>query len=129
MSEAELISLFVESSQALDSNFEFWLTVSFALLVASYLVAEKLPFPVFLITVFLYIVSTGLFMLRGATMGRMLTSIRDQLDALNSETTVISSAENYSVAVLYFEIMITGSLATIAFVYWRFRRLREHADA
>ena len=129
LSEADLISLFIESSQALDSNFEFFLTVSFAVLVASYLVTEKLPFPVFLITILLYIVSTILFMIRGATMGRTLTSIRDQLDAMNSETLLISANENLLVAGLYFVIMITGSVSTSAFVYWRYRKLLSQGDA
>jgi hypothetical protein len=129
MSEADLISLFLESSQALDSNFEFFLTVSFAVLVASYLVTEKIPFPVFLITISLYLVSTILFMIRGATMGRTLTSIRDQLDAMNSEISLISANENLVVAGLYFVIMIAGSLTTIAFVYWRFRKLRGRGIA
>jgi hypothetical protein len=125
LNEADLLNLFIESSQALDSNFEFWLTVSFALLVASYLVTEKIPYPVFLMTVFLYVVSSILFMVRGMTMGRMLTSIRDQLVAMNSETTLISAAENLFVAALYFVVMITGTAATIAFVYWRFKDLRS----
>lgn len=129
MNEADLISLLIASSQALDSNFEFWLTVSFALLVASYLVTEKIPYPVLLTTVFLYLVSTILFMVRGMTMGRMLTSIRDQLDAMNSETALISANENLFVAALYFVIMITGSVTTITFVYWRFRKVRIQEGA
>jgi hypothetical protein len=124
LSEAELISLFLETSQALDSNFEFWLTVSFALLVASYLVRERLPYSVFMLTTFLYIVSTLLFTFRGMTTGRTLTSIRDQLDAINTETVLISANENLVVAGLYFVIMIIGTVATIAFVYWRFQKLR-----
>ena len=114
MNEADLLNLFIESSQALDSNFEFWLTVSFALLVASYLVTEEVPYPVFLTTTFLYIVSTALFIVRGMTMGRMLTSIRDQLVAMNSESALISAGENMLVALLYFVVMITGTAATIA---------------
>lgn len=129
MSEAELISLFVEISQALDSNFEFWLTISFALVVASYLVTERVPLAIVVVTIFLYIVATVLFMLRGATMGKMLSSIRDQFDAMNTDTFVLSAYENYSVAVLYFVTMVAGSLMTIAFVYWRFHRLRSQADA
>lgn len=129
MTEAELISLFIESSQALDSNFEFWLTVSSALLVASYLVTERIPLAVFLITIFLYVVSTILFMIRGANMGRTLSSIRDQLDAMNSEISVISASENFTVAALYFVIMITGSITTAIFVYWRYRRLHARGDA
>jgi hypothetical protein len=125
LSEAELIGLFLETSQSLDSNFEFWLTVSFALLVASYLVTERLPYSVFMLTMFLYIVSTVLFMLRGMNTGRTLTSIRDQLDARNSEIVLIGADENMVVAGLYFVVMITGTVATIAFVYWRFRKLRE----
>jgi hypothetical protein len=129
MNEADLINLFLESSQALDSNFEFFLTVSFAVIVASYLITEKIPFPVFLITISLYLVSTILFMIRGATMGRTLTSIRDQLDAMNSEISLISANENLLVAGLYFVTMIAGSLTTIAFVYWRFRKLRGSGTA
>jgi hypothetical protein len=125
LSEAELIGLFLETSQSLDSNFEFWLTVSFALLVASYLVTERLPYSVFMLTMFLYIVSTVLFMLRGMNTGRTLTSIRDQLHARNSEIVLIGADENMVVAGLYFVVMITGTVATIAFVYWRFRKLRE----
>ena len=129
MSEVELISLYIESSQALDNNFEFWLTASSALLVASYLVTERIPFSVFSIATFLYIASTILFMIRGATMGRTLTSIRDQLEALNSETSLIGANENLAVAALYFVIMVTGSTATILFGYWRFRRLQKAQDA
>lgn len=129
MTEAELISLFIESSQALDSNFEFWLTVSSALLVASYLVTERIPLAVFLITIFLYVVSTILFMIRGANMGRTLSSIRDQLDAMNSEISVISASENFTVAALYFVIMITGSITTAVFVYWRYRMLHARGEA
>jgi hypothetical protein len=129
LNEAELISLLIESSLALDSNFEFWLTASFALLVASYLVKEEIPYPVFLITSFLYIVSTILFMVRGMATGRMLSSIRDQLGTMNSETAIISANENLLVAALYFVIMITGTATTIAFVYWRFRKLRTQGGA
>jgi hypothetical protein len=129
LNEADLISLFIQSSQALDSNFEFWLTASFALLVASYLVTEEIPYPVFWITTFLYVVSTVLFMVRGMTMGRMLTSIRDQMAAMNSETALISADENQLVALLYFVIMIAGTATTIAFVYWRFRKLRNQGGA
>jgi hypothetical protein len=125
LTEADLINLFIASTQALDSNFEFWLTASFALLVAAYLVTEEVPFPAFLITMFLYIVSTILFMVRGMATGRMLTSIRDQLAAMNAKTALISGNENQLVAVLYFVIMITGTVATVAFVYWRFRELRK----
>ena len=128
MSEAELI-LFIESSQALDSNFEFWLTASSALLVASYLVTERIHFSVFFVATFLYIASTILFMMRGATMGRTLTSILDQLRALNGETSLISANQNLAVAALYFVIMVTGSTATVLFVYGRYRRLHNSRDA
>lgn len=123
MNEAELLSLFLEALQTLDSNFEFWLTVSFALLVASYLVTERLPKPLLVITVFLYLASTLLFMLRGMNIGKTLTSIRDQLEAMNSEVALISASENLFVAGLYFIVMIVGAIGTVAFVYWRYRRV------
>ena len=125
MTEAELINLFIESSQALDSNFEFWLTVSFALLVASYLVTEEIPKSVFLVTISLYAAATALFMVRGMTMGRTLSSIRDQLESMGTTTSIITAGENYFVAGLYFIIMLGGTAATMIFVYWRFRRLRN----
>ena len=125
MTEAELINLFIESSQALDSNFEFWLTVSFALLVASYLVTEEIPKSVFLVTISLYAAATALFMVRGMTMGRTLSSIRDQLESMGTTTSIITAGENYLVAGLYFIIMLGGTASTMIFVYWRFRRLRN----
>ena len=125
MSEAELIGLFLEASQNLDSNFEFWLTASFALIIASYFLTEKLPYSVFWLAMFLYVSSTLLFMVRGMTAGRTLTSILDQLKALNTETALISTNENLLVAFLYFVIMVVGTVSTIAFVYWRFRKLSE----
>ena len=129
MSEADLVNLFIESSMALDNNFEFWLTASFAMLIASYLVTERIPFVVFLITMCLYLLSTVLFMIRGMAMGRTLTSIRDQLTAIDAETAVVGSGENLMVAGLYFVIMVPGTVATIAFVYWRYRRLKNQAKA
>jgi hypothetical protein len=125
VTEAELINLFIETSQALDNNFEFWLTVSFALLVPSYLVTEEIPRPVFLVTTSLYAAATALFMARGMTMGRTLTSIRDHLESMGTTTSIITAGENYLVAGLYFIIMLGGTASTIIFVYWRFCRLRN----
>jgi hypothetical protein len=47
------------------------------------------------------------------------------LEALNTETALISTHENLLVAFLYFLIMVVGTASTIAFVYWRFRKLGE----
>ena len=113
LSEAELIGLFLETSQTLDSNFEFWLTVSFALLVASYLVTERLPKLVMVLTLSLYVTATVLFMVRGMNTGRTLTSIRDQLEAMNSETALISAGENLFVAVQVFGQRLTAGLALL----------------
>ena len=87
-------------------------------------ISERIPRSVFVITISLYLASTALFMGRGMAMGRTLTSIRDQLEALGSTTSIISSAENSLVAFLYVVIMVGGTAATIAFVAWRFRRLK-----
>lgn len=125
MSEAELLQLFLAASQALDSNFEFWITASFALLVASHFTNVKIPMPMFAIVLGLYISGSLLFTVRLYTMGRTVTSIRDQLESIGAETAIISAMENTLVAGLYFLVVLVGTVATALFVIAKYRILQE----
>lgn len=125
LSEAELVELFLLAVQTLDSNFEFWVTASFALLVASYFVREEISAPMFTIITGLYISASALFSIRLYTTGRTITSIRDQLESMDAETAIISTAENFLVSGLYFLVVVVGTASTLLFVYSRYKRLRS----
>ena len=125
LSEAELVGLFLETAQVLDSNFEFWITASFALLVASHFVNAKISMPMFVIVLGLYISGTLLVTVRLYTTGRTITSIRDQLENMGAETAIVSSMENDLVGALYFLVIIVGTVATCIFVFTKYRALKD----
>ena len=125
MTEAELVGAYIESLQAIDGNFQFWLSITFALLVATYLANRSIPKALQFIASTIYLAASVLFAVRLFTLGVTLTSLRDQIVSLGSQTHVVSTLTNALIGILYLGIMVGGTLATIAFVAIRGRGNRD----
>ena len=122
MTEAEMVGLFIESTQALDSNFQFWLSITFATLVAAYLASERIPITLKIVAVVLYALVSTLFFARHLTMANTLFSLSEQIIALDSETYVVSTGENAFIGLLYLITFVVGSLSTISYVLFVSRK-------
>lgn len=66
ISTAELIELISILSSAMDSQFQYWLAVSFALIIAGYMVGDKMSKRVRFVLTLLYILVTIVFLGRWA---------------------------------------------------------------
>ena len=110
---AELQELTALSEASIDSQFQFWLTVTFAIIVASFAGRHVLTSTLKHITAFLYTLSTFVFASRW---------YYDYLDLRHYETLFIEMGHDPSPPLLTafsrILLMSLGSVATLYFVYW-----------
>lgn len=116
MTEAELISTYHQTLDAINSNFEFWLTATFALIIAFYFASEKISNLMYRIILFLYVGTSALMFARLIEIGLTNESVRAQLEALDSETYINSLLGNTIFGAVFWLIMIVGTIGTVVFV-------------
>lgn len=116
MTEAELISTYLQTLDAVNSNFEFWLSATFALIIAFYFASDKISDQMYRIILFLYISMSVLMFARLIEVGLTNESVRAQLEALDAETYISSIAANTVFAMGFWLIMILGTIGTVMFV-------------
>jgi phosphatidylserine synthase len=85
VTEFELLELLRGANDRVDSNFQFWISASFAVLMAFYFAAGKIRGFIKWTVLILYALSSMLFVFRIQATGRMATNIRGSLEAMNSE--------------------------------------------
>jgi hypothetical protein len=128
MTEADLIERYLQSAQVMDSNFQVWLSITFALLVATYLANKKIPPALQWIALVLYGAVSTLFTIRHVIVGETLASLSAQIVEMQSSTSVATSNENSLLGILYILILVGGTLATTVFVILH-NRGRNDVDA
>jgi hypothetical protein len=112
LTNEELILLYDVVTGSVNAQFELWLTITFAVIIASYLAGHRLARSLQYLMATLYTaVSVLLFlMLLGAV------QFSQQFDALNAG---ISSESNVvlAIVVLRTSVWILGTVATIVFIF------------
>lgn len=116
MTEAELVSTYLQTLDAVNSNFEFWLSATFALIIAFYFASDKISDQMYRIILFLYISTSVLMFARLVEVGLTNESVRAQLEALDANTYISSIAANTVFGVGFWIIMILGTIGTVLFV-------------
>jgi hypothetical protein len=112
LTNEELIQLYAVVTGSVNAQFELWLTITFAVIIASYLAGHRLARSLQYLMAALYTtVSVLLYlMLLGAV------QFSQQFDALNvgasSESNVI-----LAIVVLRTSVWVLGTLATIVFIF------------
>lgn len=112
LTNEELIQLYDVVTSSVNAQFELWLTITFAVIIASYLAGHRLASSLqYLIATLYAAVSVLLFlMLLGAV------QFSQQFDTLNlgasSESNVV-----LAIVVLRISVWILGTIATIVFIF------------
>ena len=89
MSEFELHSLLIEYSSSIDAQFNFWIAITFAVVVASHTAGEQLNHWARSVLVFLYLLASAIFYIRyRAAVGEAL-SVVSQLSELVGEVSFV----------------------------------------
>lgn len=112
LSNEELIQLYEVVTASVNAQFELWLTITFAVIIASYLAGHSLARSLqYLIATLYTAVSVLLFlMLYGAV------QFSQQFDALALGTSSESSVVG-AIVVLRTSVWILGTIATIVFIF------------
>ena len=112
LTNEELIQLYDVVTGSVNSQFELWLTITFAVIIASYIAGHRLAKSLqYLIAVLYSSVSVLLFlMLVGAV------QFSAQFDAVVAGTTTSGSLVG-AIVVLRTSVWILGTIATIVFIF------------
>ena len=115
MTELELLELLRAGNDGIDSNFQFWISSSFAILMAFYFAHGKIIGYVKWTAISLYVSSTVLFFIRMSGNGLGVIQIRASLEEIGSELAIYGGATGGIIGLLFISIVILGTLATLYF--------------
>ena len=112
LTNEELIQLYDVVTSSVNAQFELWLTITFAVIIASYIAGHRLAKSLqYLIAILYTAVSALLFlMLLGAV------QFSEQFDALTAGTSSASDVVG-TIVVLRTSVWILGTIATIVFIF------------
>ena len=112
LTNEELIQLYDVVTGSVNAQFELWLTITFAVIIASYIAGHRLAKSLqYLIAILYTAVSALLFlMLLGAV------QFSEQFDALTAGTSSASDVVG-TIVVLRTSVWILGTIATIVFIF------------
>ena len=125
MTELELLELLRSANDGVDANFQFWLSSTFAVLMAFYFTAGKMAGLVKWTVISLYITSTTLFTARMAESGFLASNIRSSLNALGSELQIYNVGSFFSIGLAFVFIIFLGTVATVYYCLFSERILRK----
>ena len=115
MTEAEVIEMMYESLGYADRNFEFWITASFAVILAFHFSADKLTTLMYRLITFLYCSATILFVSRWSVAALQYASFRRRLIDMDAAAGVSGNVMESIVTLAYVVVIVLGTLGTIYF--------------
>ena len=111
----ELIELAQTEIAAIDGQYQFWITITFAVMVASYLAHNQLGRAVRVTIVTLYLLATALIVLRTQAHIGAVSFLMTELNDLGSGYKFGSEAYPYVFPVMRLVLMAAGTLAAVVF--------------
>ncbi len=114
MSEFELLEVLRNANASLDSNFQFWLSSTFAVLMAFFFAGERIVGYIKWVIVLLFLSSTMVFLYRMQASGREATKARRALEELDSDFLIIN-ADTSAIVIGggFMTIILIGTIATV----------------
>ncbi len=111
MNIAELYDVFYAALEVLDRLFEFWLTGSFALLIATYFIGEKMNRTMYWLICIGYCLFSAGLAIRYIASTAKLVDMRTQLEAAG-ETLLFSNFSGFTVIITF----MFGSIGTLVYL-------------
>lgn len=129
MSEIELLELLRSANEGVDSNFQFWLSATFAVLMAFFFAGDRIIGYIRWSVVLLYVTSTVLFVFRILDAGRMATRARVALEEFGSDFLIISSDSSaIFIGGSFMLIILMGTIATVYFCIFSRKIMQVSTD-
>lgn len=116
ISNAELLELFFTAQEFLEAQFQYWMSISFAVIVAVSVVGDRITTAVRYTLSLLYLLSTALFLLRYASAIGELTLIADAATARGIVGDMGRSLR-WPIASIRTVLFLGGTVATLWFLF------------
>jgi hypothetical protein len=115
MSESAIIEMMYESLGYADRNFEFWISASFAVILAFHFSGDRLTTLMYRLITFLYCSATILFVSRWSLAAMQYASFRQQLLDMGSSIKVSGNVMEGIITLAYLMVIVLGTIGTIYF--------------
>ena len=125
MSEPEIIEMMYESLNYADRNFEFWISSSFAVILAFHFSAGNMSKLMYRLITFLYCSATVLFVSRWSVAALQYSSFRSQLLEIDASIQVSGAVMEGIITAAYIVVILLGSIGTVYFGYRTTRKADE----
>jgi hypothetical protein len=120
---ADLMELVLIQRDAFHDQMEFWITATFAVIVASFVAGHRLSVRYRLVLAVLYILTTAMLLARWVHDGREMLALIEEL-----QNRGIPYDIPVTFALLRFLVMLGGTLTALAFMYQN-SKMGEDGDA
>jgi hypothetical protein len=112
MTEADLLALFLDVNQDIDTQFQFWISITFAVLVASFVADEKLSRAERSVVTVLYLSAAAILLFRYLSAVTLVQDVLGLFDASGIERPIVATTAGR----LRIALFTLGSLVTAASV-------------
>jgi hypothetical protein len=117
MSESEVIEMMYEALGYADRNFEFWISASFAVILAFHFSGDRLTTLMYRLITFLYCSATVLFVARWSVAALQYASFRQQLLDMGASIEISGNVMEGIITLAYVIVIGLGTAGTIYFGY------------
>ena len=117
MTEAELLAAYWDTFGRMDSNFEFWLSGTFAMLLTFYFASSRIDKRLKWLLVTLYATFSITFIARFMSWVSVSGLIRDDLVAVNSSYLALSEGQNMTIPIGFALVFALGFFGTLFFAF------------
>lgn len=116
MTNYETLALFFETSNTLDRFFDFWLSATFAVVVAAHLGRDSINRPYAGVIVILYLSFTLSILARQLVFSNLMITLRDNMTNIEELPDI-----NWAIPIIDGSLLITMALGTASTVYFLWR--------
>ncbi len=117
MTEAELLAAYWDTFGRMDSNFEFWLSGTFAMLLTFYFASNRIDKRMKWLLVTLYATFSITFIARFMSWVSVSGLIRDDLVAVNSSYLALSEGQSMTFSIGFALVFALGFFGTLFFAF------------
>ncbi len=117
MTEAELLAAYWDTFGRMDSNFEFWLSGTFAMLLTFYFASSRIDKSLKWLLVTLYATFSITFIARFMSWVSVSGLIRDDLVAVNSSYLALSEGQSMTFSIGFALVFALGFFGTLFFAF------------
>ncbi|MBQ12828.1 MAG: hypothetical protein QGG67_14150 [Gammaproteobacteria bacterium] len=115
MTERELIETFFDALNMVNSNFEFWLTATFAFIMAIHFAGSQLSIMVKRFLQGLYLLAAVIFFSRFVAAATLLMSVVELIAEVGTEVLIQGPIPSNLIGILNLVVMITGTIGAVVY--------------